>query len=375
MINRIQRVAVLAAIVWLASAGAMAQPAGRKFTIADAELTRLGVTLATGAPVQRIEVVSAPAEIVVPPPRQALVSAPQAGVVARLLVAEGDSVAAGQPLAEIDSVDYLEKQRDYLDAAAAADLATTQETRDRALFEEGIIAERRLAETSAAARAARSHLEQAQAQLELAGLSRAELERLGAQRKLATRLVLRAPLSGTVTTVHATVGGRVDALDPVLAVADLRELWIVVRLPQESASRVAPGMSVAVMPPGSAEVVGAVTTVGGVVDAATQTVLVRGVVENTNGALRAGQFLSARIRAQTAAPTVALPVAAVTRDGGDALVFVRAGGEVEVRRVQVVGDDGTHIYIGGDLESAERVAVGGISALKALWLSTAEEGG
>jgi cobalt-zinc-cadmium efflux system membrane fusion protein len=369
------RMAVLVGAA-VAAGSALAQTAGDSFTVEDAELARLGVALGNVERVESIEVVAAPAEVVVPPPRLALVGTPEAGIVARLLAAEGDGVAAQQPLAEIDSADFLERQRDYLDATAAAELAATQEARDRGLFDEGIIAERRLAETRAAARAARSRLEQAEAQLELAGLSRTDVARLASERKLATRIVLRAPFAGTVTAAHAGVGGRVEALAPVLTIADLRELWLIVRVPQESAVHVAAGMSIAVAPPGAPELVGTVTAVGGVVDAATQTVLVRGVVANAGGALRAGQFLTARVRAAAAGGALAVPGAAVTRDAGDALVFVRAGNTMHVRRVDVVGDDGVRIYVDGGVGAGERIAVSGVSALKALWMSAAgEEGG
>lgn len=344
------------------------------FAVTDAELARLGVVLGRAEPVERVELAAAPAEVVVPPARQALVSALQAGVVARLLVAEGDAVAAGEPLAELDSVEFLEHQREYLDAAAEAELAAAQEARDRDLFDEGIIAERRLAETAAAARAARSRFEQARARLALAGMSHDALARLALDRKLATRLVLTAPLAGTVTAVHGEVGGRVDPLDPVLAVADLSELWLTVRLPQEGAARVVPGMSVAVTPPGGVEIEGRVTTIGGVVDAATQTVLVRAAVDNARGALRAGQFLVAHVHSPSPrGGALAVPAAAVTRDGGAALLFVRAGGEVHVRRVDVLGDDGARVFVGG-LDPAARIATSGVSALKALWLSAAEKG-
>jgi cobalt-zinc-cadmium efflux system membrane fusion protein len=375
MICRTRGLAALAC-AWMGANAAVAQTGSGAFALTDPELMRLGVTLGAVEVVDRVEVAAGPAAVVVPSARQALVSAPQGGVVGRLLAAEGDSVTAGQPLAEIESADYLERQRDYLDAAAEADLAATQEARDRDLFEQGIIAERRLAETRAAARAAQSRLEQARAQLDLAGLSRADIARLATERRLATKLVLRAPFAGTVTEVHSEVGGRVDMLDPVLAVADLRELWLEVRLPQESAARVSVGMSVAVMPPGGSEIVGTVTTIGGVVDTNTQTVLVRATVENGGGALRAGQFLTARVRAQpSGGKAFAVPTAAVTRNGADALVFVRVGANVAVRRVDVLGDDGERVYVGGGIGPADRIAVEGISALKALWLSSSEEGG
>lgn len=375
MTLEIRRVFVLGVALGVAAAAA-AQPTVESFAVGEAELARLGVELAAVEVVERVEIAAAPAEVVVPSSRQALVSAPQGGIVARLLAAEGDVVTAGQPLAEIDSAEYLERQRDYLDAVAAAELAGTQEARDRGLFDEGIIAERRLAETSAMARAARSRLDQAGAQLALAGFTRADLERLAAERRLATRIVLRAPLAGTVVAVHGSIGGRVDALDPVLAVADLRELWLEARIAQERAAGVAVGMSVAVAPPGRAELVGTVTAVGGVVDSGTQTVLVRAAIDNSTGVLRAGQVLTARIRALAASgKAFAVPVGALTRQGGETLLFVRRGGEVLVRPVVVIGEDGARAYINRGLEPNDIVVVAGVGALKALWLSASEEGG
>src|SRR5690606_8100339 len=139
---------------------------------------------------------------------------------------------------------------------------------------------------------------------------------------LATRVVLRAPLGGVVAAVHGDVGGRVDALDPVLAVIDLDELWLELRVAQESAATVAPGMQVIAEPPGAAPVTGLVTTVGRVVDPATQTVLVRAAVDNAAGMLRAGQLMPARLVARPAAGSaLALPAAAATREGGDVVVF------------------------------------------------------
>ncbi len=367
------RIASVAAVVCLGAAHALA--AGNELAVSDEQLARLGVTLGTAQRVELVEIAAAPAEVVVPPARQALVSAPAAGVVVRMLVAEGDTVTAGQPVAALDSVEYVERQRDYLDAAAATQLAQAQETRDRGLFAEGIIAERRVNEGAAATRAAGARLEQARAQLTLAGVTPADLTRLAAQRQLTPRITLRAPLAGVVAAEHAKVGARVDALDPVLAVADLSNLWVELRLPQENAARVTPGMLVSVTSAGQV-VTGTVTTVGGVVDAATQTVLVRAAVDNAQRVLRAGQFLTARVLARPAGGVAyAVPVAAVTRNGSDVLLFVRSGNGLVAQRIDVLADDGTRIYVAGGIGASTIVAVEGISALKAMWLAAEQEGG
>jgi cobalt-zinc-cadmium efflux system membrane fusion protein len=353
----------------------LSRAADGAFAVTDEQLARLGVTLGSAERVDLVAVAAGPAEVVVPPARQALVSAPLGGVVARLLVAEGDSVAAGQVLAELQSVEYLERQREYLDAAAAAELAAAQAERDRGLYEEGIIAERRQAESLAAARAARAQLDQARAQLELAGLGKDDLARLAARRELTTRIALTAPLTGVVTAAMARVGSRIDALDPVLAVADLTELWLELRLPQESATRVRPGMFTAVTANG-ATLMGAVTTVGGAVDAGTQTVLVRAVVDHGAGVLRAGQFLTARVLEQPdGGVAYAVPAAAVTRDGETAVLFVRSGDHVVAQQVTLLSEDGERIYVATGIGADSVVAIDGISALKALWRAAEEEGG
>ena len=364
--------------LWVAAAGFLSAAgfaAGNEFAVSDEQLARLGVTLGTAQAVELVELAAVPAEVVVPPARQVLVSAPASGVVARLLVAEGDAVAVGQPVAEVDSVEYVERQREYLDAVAAAELTEAQETRDRSLFAEGIIAERRVNESAAASRASRTRLDQVRAQLTLAGLTGADVGKLSVQRQLTPRITLRAPFAGVVAAKHAKVGERVDTLDPVLAIADLSNLWLELRLPQESAARVAPGMLVSVATAGQT-ITGNVTTVGGVVDSATQTVLVRATVENAQRVLRAGQFLTARVLARPAGGVAyAVPVAAVTRNGSDVLLFVRTGNGVVARRIDVLADDGTRVYVASGISADAVVALEGISALKALWLAAAQEGG
>jgi len=340
------------------------------FDVTAEQVARLGVALSAAERVDSIEVASAPAEVVVPAAQRALVSAPLAGVIVRLLVAEGDTVAAGQPLAELQSAEFLDRQREYLDAVAAAELAGAQESRDRGLFEEGIIAERRRDESVAAARAARVQRDMTRAQLQLAGLSSADLVRLDTGRELATRIVLRAPLAGVVAAVHAEIGARLDALDAVLEVADLSTLWLELRLRQESSAGVAVGMGV-VAAAGDATVRGTVTTVGRVVDPQSQTVLVRATLEGVSVPLRAGQFLTARVLARpSSGAAYSVPVAALSRSGGEQVVFVRNGATFTAQPVAVLAEGGARAYVAERIDG--EVAVEGISALKSLWLASEE---
>ena len=359
----------VAMLTLLASTGA------ESFELGDAEIARLGIEVASVESASHVAVAAGPAEVVVPPAQLAVVSAPTDGLIARLVVAAGDTVARGQPIAELDSAEFLDWQRAYLEAEGAAELARAQLARDRGLFDDGVIAERRVQEATAIARVAELKVAQAGEQLRLAGLDDRALQDLGRGRALTARLVLRAPLDGTIAAAHAKVGARVGRLDPVVTIADPRTLWLELHLREADAARVELGQTAAITVRG-AEHTGPITAIARIVDPTTQTVLVRAVIDNSTGALRAGLLLEARVTAPAEGIAFALPAGAVTRAGGAAYVFVREPTGFEARRVEVLAEDGEHIYVDAGIDRGGlRVAVGGINALKALWLAAQEAEG
>ncbi|MBN1238754.1 MAG: efflux RND transporter periplasmic adaptor subunit [Gammaproteobacteria bacterium] len=364
---------------WHASAGA--QPSA-VLELTAAEMQRLGVEWGRPGRLDEQVVLSAPAVAVVPPSQETVVSAPVGGLVTRLLVAEGSEVDAGDPLIELRSLDLLAAQREYVDAVSASKLADSQLERDRMLYEEGIIARRRADEAQAQALAARVRAEQARQHLRIVGADDAELERLASTGRIAADLTLRAPGPGVVVARHGAVGEQVEALEPLVRLADLRQMWLEVRVPQERADAVEIGMRLAVTLRADAGSAGGGETttgdvlggeifhVGRTVDPATQTVLVRAAVDNAALRLRAEQVLPARVlaAAQGEGPgSFAVPMAAVARFDGNAFVFAQMPTGVELVPVTVVGEEGALAHVASDsLGGDDTVAVRGVSALKAL---------
>ena len=118
---------------------------------------------------------------------------------------------------------------------------------------------------------------------------------------------------------------------------------------------------------------GSIITVGRVVDSVTQTVLVRAVIDNSDAQLLAGQFLTIEITADTGGhPALALPNGAVTREGGETFVFVQRENGVEPVPIVLVAEGRDRVFVGSGLAADARVAVSGVSALKALWLAEKE---
>lgn len=348
---------------------AVANAAGETLSLSDAELGRLGVVFAAPEAAAWVEVAAGPAEVVIPPTRQVVVGPSVSGILSRLLVAEGDTVEAGQAIAEVESNELLALQRDYINAFAGNELAAVQLQRDRDLRADGIIAERRLQETSAAATAASVALDQSRQQLQLAGMSKKELESLARGRQLSSTLTLRSPLSGIVVRQLSPLGSQVDAMGPVFRVADIATLWLEVRVPQQQAAAIAPGMHV-IAPDFDERLYAEIFHVGPVVDEASQTVLIRAATDNAQLSLRPGQFLSARIVAGAAGEdrTYVVPSRAVVRDGESSLVFVRTGDGVVARKVRLLSDNGEQSSIVADESIDAAVATTGLAALKSIWL-------
>jgi RND family efflux transporter MFP subunit len=294
-------------------------------------------------------------------------------MLSRLLVAPGESVAAGDVFAVIESADLLEWQRAFLDASIEAELASLQLERDAALVADGIVAERRLEEASARDRAAAASVDQARQQLAIAGYSRDQIQALARSGQLTSRLELRVPIDGVVTDRFADPGSRVAAMDPILSFADLSEVWVEMHLNAERAVWVESGMRI-VLPVAGASLAATITVVGAVIDPETQTVLVRAALENPDRRLRAGQFFSAEIvAAGTDGSGFSLPAAALVRNGDEAFVFVREESGFRVVRVEPEHEDDRQVLIGSGIDGSMRIAVRGTSTLKSIWMA-AEEG-
>jgi cobalt-zinc-cadmium efflux system membrane fusion protein len=82
--------------------------------ISQENIDALGVKLGKLELATQIPVLSAPAKVVIPPTQEYIVSAPQAGIIAKLNAAIGDKVVKGQILAQLNSSDLLTLQRNIL---------------------------------------------------------------------------------------------------------------------------------------------------------------------------------------------------------------------------------------------------------------------
>ncbi len=303
------------------------------------------------------------------PDRTARVGSRVAGRIASVMVNAGDTVRAGAVLAVVDAPELGRAKADYAAAVVGADVAQQTAEREERLYRQRISSEREWREAQVAAARAAAERQAAEARLHALGLSDAELAALAVEQHYGSTFGVRSPLAGVIAERSAVVGQTVEPTDALFTVLDLREVWALVDVYDEHLSALRQGQRVRARTRAWPErsFAGHVASIGAVLDSAARTLKVRVVLHNGDGALRSGMFVEAEI--ETGRPrdalVLAVPAAALMRDGGEMVVFVaRDDGRYERRVVEPGTVTRDWAAISAGLTEGERVVTRGAFVIK-----------
>jgi len=339
------------------------------FSVPDDQISTLGISLmplSSASP----QVKSAyPAKVVMPPNADRVISSPVSGLLTQILALPGQAVEEGTPLLTIASSEYGQLQLDMIQTSARTSLARQNFQRERSLYAEGIIPQRRVQEANAALREAEAALLQAQAALRLTGMTAADMERLAKSATPQPTLTLRAGQKGVLNTLNARPGQRVDATAGLAEVSSTDTLWLEIQVPAKELVTWVDGSQVTVQ---GREVKARLISSAATVDAGSQTVTVRAAVESTATPLRPGEILSAELGSGEGPQGWSIPLSGIAHDGKNAYVFVKSGAGFEARPVQVLVSAGAVARVSGNLADGDQVATSGVVALKGAWFKNGE---
>ncbi len=361
-------------LAW-AAAPALAAPPGATATngqslpreivapLTEAQIQAAGIETQPVEPESGVGEIVVPGVVTVPPQQLRIVAAPAAGLVETLLVAPDEDVKEGDPIATLKSSELVESQRAYLHALSDANLAAEKLRRDEQLFKEKIIAERRLIVTRAEATQARATLDERAQILALAGMTEVEIAELRKDRKLASSLLVRAPIGGTILQRHGTTGERVQASAPLVTIARLDPIWVNLQVPL---SRAVALESVEKVHLPSAGLEGRLIRIGHTVDSATQSVTAVAEFRPGRSPLRPGQAVTAILRVRGGgASQWRVPADAVVSHRNHNWVFLRVPEGFRAIPVTLVSETPQFSSVQGALKAGERVATRGLLTLLA----------
>ena len=276
----------------------------------------------------------------------ALVKARVAGELQMLSVREGDTVTAGQVLAQIDPREFqarLQQAQQQADAALAQiDIAQRQFANNKALVDQGFISKTAL-DTSL------SNLQAAQA------THRAALAFADIVRQSLNDTVLKAPIAGQVSQRLAQPGERVGVDARILEIVDLRQIELESNLPSVELPNLKLGQLAQLRVEGAeGRVTARLVRVNPSAQLGTRTFLIYLRIEQPAGqklALRQGLFAEGLLNASSTR-VLAVPLKSVRTD--QVLPFVQLVREGKVHHQTV------SLGLRGMADSEEMVAVEGL---------------
>jgi RND family efflux transporter MFP subunit len=268
------------------------------------------------------------------PLEQTTVKAEVAAPVGEVMVREGEAVKRGDVLLRIDVADrqsaLAERTANLEGAKAQLDLARKNREAKQKLASKGYAARQTVNEVEAAFDAAESTVRALEAQVATA-------------RKALAKAEVTAPIDGIVAERGVNPGDKVSVDTTLMTLVSLREMEIDAPVPASEIGQVAVGQAAEFRVPGVDDETfrGTVSRINPVARSGTRSIPVHIQVENPEGALRGGMFASGEIVTREEADILAVPPAAIRRDGNGAHVLKLEDGRIR-RQSVIPGSRGTH---------------------------------
>ncbi len=238
------------------------------------------------------------------------------GMVTQILFTAGETVAAGQPLLQLDDGP---EQGDLKNFEAQAHYAA--------------VTLRRNQELAARQAAPLATVDQNQAQLDEADANIAKTKALIAQK------LIRAPFAGRLGVRQVEIGQYVGAGTAMVTLTDLSQLYINFTLPEKDAAAVHPGQAVQLgvdaFPGQSFDA--KIHVIEPQIAADTRSIKLQAVMANPDEKLLPGMFANVRVVLPPAADVVTVPETAVDYTlYGDSVYLVRSEGDDAQGKPQLV---------------------------------------
>lgn len=260
------------------------------------------------------DIISASGTIEVPPQAVAVATPSLGGIVSRIAVTEGQTVAKGQTVAIIDAPEIISLREAYKTSLQDVETATREYDRQQALSRQGAGIRRNLEAALSALTNARTTLQGCSERLSAYGVSP---EGTGGS------FSVKAPVSGIVVSVDAETGSFADPQRPVARIVDNNSAYCLIYLPEKDISKIKSGMPVEMRLTNDPEIAfsGKVTEINPVIDAVTKAVPIRVSISAEKSGLIPGMSVTAAV-SLGGNMTEVLPEGAVVSTGGRSYIFV-----------------------------------------------------
>ncbi len=251
-----------------------------------------------------------------------------AGELSKVFVKEGETVAAGQVLAQVETVDLqsrLDAQVAALEEAKARyAIADKNRINNEALLRQKFISQNAFDTTLSVHDAAAATVRSAEAQLRIA-------------QKAMSDATVRAPFAGIIARKIANTGEKVGIDSPLFALVDLGLMEIEAPAPASEipAMKVGQPVRFRVDGFGNRQFEGHLERINPQAEQNSRAITIYITVPNKDGALRGGMFAKGDVQVDRTAASTVIPANAVRDEAGQTFVYTIEDGKIARRAVKV----------------------------------------
>jgi RND family efflux transporter MFP subunit len=290
---------------------------------------------------------------------QTTVKSKVSGEINRLFIREGESVARGQVLAQIETVDLqsrLDSQEGSLEEARAKlSIADKNRENSQQLLRQKFISQNAFDTSHSTYEASAALVRSAEAQLRIA-------------RKAMDDAAVRAPFAGIVARKMVNAGEKVGIDSALFSLVDLGRMEIEAPAPAADIPAVRVGQAASFRVDGFGERIfaGRVERINPTADAGSRSIMLYISVDNNDGALRGGMFAKGDIVLNKSEPSTVIPASAVREEAGQSYVFTIEDGKIGKRAVTLGAADprGGFVEVRSGLDQGMSIVSARVSGLK-----------
>jgi multidrug efflux pump subunit AcrA (membrane-fusion protein) len=294
------------------------------------------------------------------PESKVVLTSPISGIVQQVLVQPLTAVTRNHHVLAVHSPDLIQIQNEVLQIRAQQQLAQQNLTRERSLYAEGIIAEKRVQE--------------AQNQLQRLNIDLGAKQRMlqfmggGQVNSLNPVVYVKSPASGYVENLQVSTGQYVEAGAVVgQLVNEDSPLQLLLQANLADSKYLHIGDVVQVE---GCDITGRVQNIAPALVGNTQTQNIIVQMDTKHNCLRVQQFVKVHVQSKQSTAISAWPVpsTAITSQDGKHIIFVKNQKGFEAVTVEILSADQQQSYITAEkLNPKMQLAISGVERLKAVW--------
>ena len=299
----------------------------------------------------------------VPPQNRAVISPMITGYVRRINFLLGDYVKKGQIMTELESMEYIDLQQQYIELKSRITYLEEDYDRQKLLMDQDAVSRKVFLMAEVSYRTAMASLAGLRAKLNLLGANFKNLD----SGEIEKRLLLKSPIQGSVRSVNVSLGEHVGPSEIVYEVIDTEHLHLELSVYEQDVIKVKAGQKVWFTIPSLVEkhFEGEVFLVGQDLSQDKRSVNVHVHINEEDGPFTVGMFANASIVIDEG-KSFTLPVTAIVVDNNAAYIFKKitdSESDFTFRKMKVTTgfekDGQIELLIFEDISSVDEIVMSG----------------